>query len=57
VGDPLIIRALEFAREDAKDDEALHKFTERALEMHAKGTETISMDAYSSLTKGLNKAK
>jgi hypothetical protein len=54
---PLFIRALEFAREDAKDDEALHTFTERALALHAKGAETISMDEYASLTKVLNKGK
>ncbi len=40
---PLFIRLLEFAREDAKDDEALHLATENALKL---GEKTLTMQDY-----------
>jgi hypothetical protein len=43
---PLFIRSLEWAREDAKSDMALHKFTENALR---KRKNTLTMKDYGSL--------
>ena len=40
---PLFIRLLEYAREDAKDDMALHTLTENALKL---GNKTLTMDDY-----------
>lgn len=40
---PLFIRLLEFAREDAKDDMALHTLTENALKL---GDKTLTMEDY-----------
>jgi len=40
---PLFIRLLEFAREDAKDDMALHTMTENALKL---GDKTLTMEDY-----------
>lgn len=39
---PLMIRMLELAREDVKDDMELHKITERLIEIRNKGTLTMS---------------
>jgi hypothetical protein len=39
---PLYIRSLEWSREDAKNDMALHKFTENALKQHG----TLTMKDY-----------
>ena len=41
---PLFIRLLEYAREDAKDDEDLHRMTERL-------TLACSMEVYDAVTK------
>lgn len=39
---PLLIRLLEWAREDAQDDMQLHKLTEKALKLK----KTLTMDDY-----------
>lgn len=39
---PLMIRMLELAREDVKDDMELHKITERLIEIRNKGTLTMA---------------
>jgi len=44
---PLFIRALEYAREDAKNDVALHKFTENAIILDR----TLGIDDYDQLVK------
>ncbi len=49
---PLFIRALEFAREDAIDDEALHRFTEKAIELSRSCDKPLMMDIYNKLVKG-----
>ena len=41
---PLLIRLLEYAREDAKTDMDLHHVTERLIELAKSGT--LSMDHY-----------
>lgn len=41
---PLMIRVLEYAREDAKDDMALHKVVEKLIDIRNKGI--LSMDDY-----------
>ena len=43
---PLLIRLLEYAREDAKDDMDLHSVTERMI-LLSKSSETLSMSDYS----------
>ena len=45
---PLFIRLLEYAREDANDDMALHTLTERLTKMCADGR-TLGMDSYDEL--------
>jgi hypothetical protein len=40
---PLLIRVLEYAREDAKDDMALHKVVENLISMRGKGVMTMDM--------------
>ena len=45
---PLFIRALEYAKEDAKTDMDLHSFTERAVELCRNGA-TLTMDNYNHL--------
>ena len=42
---PLLIRLLEYAREDAQSDEDLHWITERALE-HSTKHKVLSMEHY-----------
>lgn len=41
---PLLIRVLELAREDVKDDMEIHRIVERLLEIRKKGT--LTMDDY-----------
>lgn len=55
---PLFIRLLEFAREDARDDLALHNLTENAIRMmgEEKG-ECLDMDDYAELVKGTQSSK
>ena len=45
---PFMIRVLEYAREDAKDDMALHKVVEKLIEIRNKGT--LTMDDYDFVT-------
>lgn len=42
---PLFIRLLEFAREDATDDETLHKVTDNIIKMSQDG-QVLNMDQY-----------
>jgi len=46
---PLLIRVLEFAREDLKSDIDLHKMVERLITLRGKGT--LSMDQYGRIIK------
>ena len=46
---PLLIKVLEFAREDAKDDIAIHRMVERLIKIQDKGT--LSMDDYKFITQ------
>lgn len=50
---PLFIRCLEFAREDAKRDIDLHKFTENILKLNR----TITSDDYDSLFNDIEKER
>lgn len=45
---PLFIRLLEFAREDATDDQTLHKVTENIIKMCEDG-QVLTMDDYDSI--------
>ncbi len=54
---PLFIRALEFAREDAIDDEALHRFTEKAIELSRSCNDPLMMNVYNQLIKDNVKKK
>lgn len=45
---PLLIRMLEYAREDAKSDMDLHFFTENLIKRSTEG-KTLSMEDYESL--------
>lgn len=45
---PLVIRMLEYAREDAKTDLELHKVTERMIALSKKGR-TLTMDDYNKI--------
>ena len=45
---PLLMRCLEFAREEAQDDMDLHHLVEKAVEM-SKGGEALTMEAYADL--------
>ena len=49
---PLLIRLLEYAREEAPDDMALHRVAERVI-ANAAGGKAIGMDAYRHLVKRL----
>lgn len=51
---PLMIRMLELAREDVKDDMELHRITERLIEIRKKGT--LTMDDYEFIA-GVKKLK
>lgn len=46
---PFLIRVLEYAREDAKDDMALHRVVEKLIDIRNKGT--LTMDDYDFVTK------
>ena len=46
---PLLIRALEHAREDIKSDADLHRFVERLLALGKRGEKTLNMADYSKL--------
>lgn len=50
---PLFIRCLEFAREDAKRDIDLHKFTENIIKMN----KTLTSDDYDKLFTDLDKER
>lgn len=50
---PLLIRLMEFAREDAPDDQALHAATERLLE-RAKSGQPLTMADYEAIVGGAN---
>ena len=52
---PLMIRLLEYAREDAKTDMDLHSLTERLIEIRNKGT--LSMADYDYVATGKHKVK
>jgi hypothetical protein len=45
---PLFIRMLEFAREDATDDETLHKITDNIIKMCEDG-QVLTMDQYDAI--------
>ena len=47
---PLFIRLLEYAREDAKDDEDLHRMTER-LTLACSDGRSVGMEVYDAVTK------
>jgi hypothetical protein len=47
---PLLIRLLEYAREDAKTDMDLHNLTERLIKKSSSGA-TLSMSDYDNLMK------
>jgi hypothetical protein len=51
---PLLIRVLELAREDVKDDMELHRIVERLLDLRHEGT--LTMDHYEQIS-GKNKIK
>jgi len=51
---PLMIRMLELAREDVKDDMELHRITERLIEIRSKGV--LTMDDYEFIA-GIKKLK
>jgi hypothetical protein len=51
---PTFIRLLEFAREDATDDEALHKATEKIIELSQDG-QVLTMDNYDDIVAGNTK--
>ena len=53
---PLFIRLLEYAREDAKDDMALHSMTERLVAL-SKSSTTLSMNDYSHIVGDVAKEK
>jgi hypothetical protein len=48
---PMFIRLLEFAREDATDDEALHKATDKIIELCQDG-QVLTMDQYDEVVAG-----
>ena len=52
---PLLIRALEHAREDIKTDADLHKFVERLLSQGNLGANTLTMQDYDSLVEAVVK--
>ena len=51
---PLLIRLLEYAREDAKTDMDLHDLTEKLVAMGSEGGRTLSMSDYDQLVPGQN---
>ena len=46
---PLLIRVLEYVREDVKSDVDLHKIVERMISLSNKGT--LKMDSYNRIIK------
>jgi hypothetical protein len=50
---PLFIRLLEYAREDAPGDAALHKLTENAIRINQSGVEILGMDNYENMLEGI----
>jgi hypothetical protein len=52
---PTFIRLLEFAREDATDDEALHQATSKIIELSQDG-QVLTMDNYDEIVAGNTKA-
>jgi len=51
---PMFLRLLEFAREDATDDEALHKATDKIIELCQDG-QVLTMDQYDEVVAGNTK--
>lgn len=51
---PMFIRLLEFAREDATDDEALHQATDKIIELSQDG-QVLTMDQYDEIVAGNTK--
>jgi hypothetical protein len=51
---PTFIRLLEFAREDATDDQALHSATEKIIELCQDG-QVLTMDQYDEIVAGNTK--
>ncbi len=51
---PMFLRLLEFAREDATDDEALHKATDKIIELCQDG-QVLTMDQYDEIVAGNTK--
>jgi hypothetical protein len=51
---PTFIRLLEFAREDATDDQALHHATEKIIELCQDG-QVLTMDNYDEIVAGNTK--
>jgi hypothetical protein len=51
---PTFIRLLEFAREDATDDKALHSATEKIIELSQDG-QVLTMDNYDEIVAGNTK--
>lgn len=50
---PLLLRMLEYAREDAQDDMDLHDITDRLVELGLNG-ETLTMDDYETIVQSSN---
>jgi hypothetical protein len=51
---PMFIRLLEFAREDATNDEALHQATDKIIELCQDG-QVLTMDQYDEIVAGNTK--
>lgn len=51
---PLLLRMLEFAREDAQQDVDLHDVTDRMIELGLSGR-TLDMSDYETITGGIGK--
>ncbi len=51
---PMFLRLLEFAREDATDDEALHSATDKIIELSQDG-QVLTMDQYDEIVAGNTK--
>jgi len=51
---PMFLRLLEFAREDATDDEALHQATSKIIELSQDG-QVLTMDNYDEIVAGNTK--
>ena len=51
---PMFIRLLEFAREDATNDEALHQATDKIIELCPDG-QVLTMDQYDEIVAGNTK--